>query len=100
MKKNLLALAVAGAFVAPVAMADPSNVSVYGIANVSYDRVDNGDSGATSGVTNNKISSNASRLGFKGTEDLGGGLKAIWQLESSINFDGTGTSSFATRNTF
>ncbi|MFO7704603.1 MAG: porin, partial [Halopseudomonas sp.] len=33
------------------------------------------------------IASYGSRLGFKGSEDLGGGLKGIWQLESSINPD-------------
>ncbi|MEB0178335.1 porin, partial [Undibacterium sp. CCC3.4] len=34
---------------------------------------------------------NTSRLGFRGNEDLGGGLKAIWQLEGGVILD-TGTS--------
>lgn len=90
MKKNLLALAVAGAFVAPVAMADTANVTVYGIADVSYDQTRNGDGPAAapvSGVTSNKISSNSSRIGFKGAEDLGGGLKAIFLIERGIAID-------------
>lgn len=100
MKKNLLALAVAGAFVAPVAMADTGNVTVYGTADVSYDQVKNGDTTAgVSGVTNNKISSNVSHLGFKGSEDLGSGLKAIWQIESLIALDNAG-GTFGTRNSF
>lgn len=99
MKKSLIALAVAGAFVAPVAMAE-SNVTIYGIADVSYDSVKNGDTAAgVTGVTNNKISSNQSRLGFKGAEDLGGGLKAIWLFESSVGFDGA-TSTLGGRNTY
>ena len=107
MKKRLLALAVAGAFVAPVAMADTANVTIYGVADVSLDMTDNGDTTAgVSGARTNRISSNTSLFGFKGDEDLGGGLKAIWQVESEIDLDGTGpngaapTSGFATRNSF
>jgi predicted porin len=96
MKKNLIALAVAGAFVAPVAMAD---VTIYGIANISYDQTKNGSAGASTGVTNNKISSNASRLGFKGSEDLGGGLSAVWQIESTIGLDSS-ASTLANRATW
>ena len=90
MKKNLIALAVASAFVAPVAMAD---TTIYGQANVSFEAVNNG----TNSV--NKISSNSSRLGFKGTEELGSGLSAIYQIESLIALDGD-TSTLAGRNSF
>jgi len=96
MKKSLIALAVAGAIAAPVAMAD-SNVVVYGQMNLSADSVKNGN------VTNGKISSNTSRLGVKGSEDLGDGVSAVWQIESLIQADGGasgGTSTLATRNTF
>jgi predicted porin len=45
------------------------------------------------------MSSNSSCLGFRGTEELGGGLKAIFQIESSINpHSGTGT--FSGRDSF
>jgi predicted porin len=39
MQKKIIALAVASALVAPAAFADTSNVTVYGVANVSYDLV-------------------------------------------------------------
>jgi len=47
-----------------------------------------------------KISSNASRIGFRGQESLDAGYSAVWQVESLLNLDGSGTSSFATRNSF
>ena len=103
MKKKLLALAVAGAFVAPVAMADTANVTVYGAANVSLDMVDNGSAGATSGTRVNKVSSNASHIGFKGSEDLGGGTSAVWQLETLLALDANGAGAGGLgngRNTF
>ncbi len=83
MKKSLIALAVAGTFAAPVAMAD---TTIYGAANVSIDFVDSGSSGNSA----SQISSNASAIGFKGSEDLGGGTSAIWQIESNVNLDNSG----------
>lgn len=101
MQKKIIALAIASALTAPAAFADTSNVSVYGVANVSYDLTNNGATGT------NQVSSNASRLGLKGSEDLGDGLSAVWQIESGINFDSNNTvgaapagSTLATRNTF
>jgi len=45
------------------------------------------------------VTSNASRIGFKGSEDLGGGLSAIWQIESGFNGD-EANGTLASRNTF
>jgi predicted porin len=90
MQKKIIALAIASALVAPAAFADTSNVNVYGVANVSYDLVTT-KSAAVAGVTTNKVSSNTSRIGLKGSEDLGDGLSAIWQVESLINIDNAGT---------
>ncbi len=77
-RKHLLATAIAAALAAPGAMA--GDVTMYGqvhIATSSYDsEIDTGDGW--------DISSHASRLGFKGSEDLGGDLKAIWQIELGI----------------
>ena len=114
MQKKIIALAIAAAISAP-AFADTSNVTVYGIADVSYDSIKTGTASAlgagataaqiaagTAGATSNRVSSNTSRLGFKGSEDLGDGLSAVWQIESVINMgDTTGTgTSIGTRNTF
>lgn len=89
MQKKIIALAIASALVAPAAFADTSNVNVYGVANVSYDLVTT-KSAAVAGVTTNKVSSNTSRIGLKGSEDLGDGLSAVWQVESLINIDNAG----------
>ena len=81
MKKSLLALAALSAF-ATAAQAQ-SNVSIYGIVDVSWQSVDN-DAGQESGtLVRNAL--NSSRLGFRGTEDLGGGLKANFQLEAALD---------------
>ncbi len=95
MKKSLIALAVAGVVSAP-AFAATSNVDVYGVMNVGVFSV---DSDVTGEDRSTSVSSQSSRIGFKGSEDLGGGLAAIWQIESTVNPDESG-SSFATRNTF
>lgn len=96
MKKSLIALAVAGSFAAP-AFAATSNVDIYGIFGASVDIVDRDQTGVEDEF---QVSSTASRIGFKGAEDLGGGLSAIWQIESGVNIDGQGTSTWGTRNTF
>lgn len=85
MKKSLLALAVMGAF-AGAAYAQ-SSVTVYGIVDLGFDSSSNG--AATNGRTNGIKSGgqSASRIGFKGTEDLGNGLKALFQLEATIAAD-------------
>ncbi|HEX5364823.1 MAG TPA: porin [Gallionella sp.] len=81
MQKKLIALAVAAAFSAP-AFADNSNVTVYGKLNLDMENVQN-DKAPVRSVT--RVSSNASRFGVKGSEDLGDGLSAIWQLEAQYN---------------
>lgn len=92
MKKSLIALAVAGAFIAPVAMAD---TTIYGAANVSLDFVNSGSGGGSA----TQVSSGASAIGFKGSEDLGGGTSAIWQIETAISLD-KGGDTWATNPTF
>jgi predicted porin len=105
MQKKIIALAIAAAISAP-AFADTSNVTVYGVADVSYDSIKTGTPtavGAAAGVTSNRVSSNTSRLGLKGSEDLGDGLSAIWQIESLINIgdnSATAGTTIGTRNTF
>ena len=108
MKKSLIALAVAGAFAAP-AFAATSNVDVYGKLHVSVsvfdetvDSLDHDANPATPalrGTNDLQFSSNVSRIGFKGSEDLGGGLNAIWQIESGVNLDEQ-NGTWAGRNSF
>jgi GBP family porin len=80
MKKTLLALAAIAASSAAFAQ---SSVTLYGIADVSLESVKGAST--VSRVTSGNLST--SRLGFKGVEDLGEGLKAIFQLESAIAAD-------------
>jgi len=84
MKKSLLALAALSAF-AGVASAQ-SSVTLFGIVDVNGRYVKNGTSGgevyslSTDGI-------NSSQLGFRGVEDLGGGLKAVFWLEAALAAD-------------
>lgn len=119
MQKKLIALAIAGAIAAPAAMAADDGVTIYGQLDMSYDSIRTNAASGTGNAdgTLNRISSNASRIGFKGKEDLGNGNFASWQIEQQIDMDGansnstigaTGASSYgspagntwATRNTF
>ncbi|MEQ1813683.1 MAG: porin [Candidatus Nitrotoga sp.] len=106
-KKNIIALTVAGAFAAPVAAmaADAlSSVTIYGQMNASIDSIedDNGTPAAnntpaaiaaatsTFKTTKNNLSSTETRIGLKGSEDMGGGLTGLWQIESQVNLDNDG----------
>jgi predicted porin len=80
MKKLHLALAAVAALSAGAAAAQ-SNVTIYGRMNLSVERQKAGD------VSNTVMQNNASRIGFKGTEDLGGGLKAGFVLEHGLSAD-------------
>jgi predicted porin len=90
MQKKLIALAIAGLSGAAFAQ---SNVTIYGVADATFDIINvSGGSAALSGNTPNftRVSTNGSRLGFKGTENLGNGLSALFQFESNANFDSGG----------
>jgi len=82
MKKSLLALAVLGAF-AGVAQAQ-SSVTLYGIADANISTAKGGP-GRLTGIESGGL--NGSRFGLRGTEDLGGGLKAVFVLENGFNID-------------
>ena len=94
MKKSLIALAVLAASGAAMAQ---SSVTLYGVADAAVTYVNGLDNwtGLSSGA--NKTS----RLGFRGVEDLGGGLKANFVLEGGFNLDtGDGKSGGATDSGF
>ena len=95
MKKSLIALAVLAASGAAMAQ---SSVTLFGIVdtNVSYlDGVSNAAGTNTESKYGIGTSGNAtSRLGFRGVEDLGGGLKAGFHLEGEIFGDDGNASGF------
>jgi len=84
MKNKLIAAAIAAALAAPMAAAH-ADVTVYGKADVSLDSIDTGGvDTATSKAKSLYGSSNSSRIGVKGSEDLGGGLKAVYGMEWGV----------------
>jgi predicted porin len=97
MNKKLMAAAVAGVLVAPAAFAQSSNVQLYGRINggLDYYKATGAANGANDIDGRFRVFDNSSRVGVRGTEDLGGGLKAIFQIESGVNVDAGGNSTQA-----
>lgn len=83
MKKSLIVLAVLGTF-AGTASAQTS-VSIYGLVDAGIVRESGGPEGSVTKLTSGV--QNGSRLGFRGSEDLGGGLSAKFVLESGFEVD-------------
>lgn len=82
MNRKLLVLAVGAALSLPlVAQAAPT---VYGLLNLSVDKVD----AESMGIDNSQVNSNSSRLGVMGDEALGNGLSAIYKIEGVVDGDG------------
>jgi predicted porin len=103
MKKSLLALAALTA-IAGAAQAQ-SSVTVYGVLDVGYinDKSTGSGAVATTNATASQFGQSAeqtSRLGFKGTEDLGGGKSAFFTIETGIQPDNATASAFNNRQTF
>ncbi len=105
MKKSLIALAVLAASGAAMAQ---SSVTVYGRLDAS---VGSADVGRVAGAAGNAALATSttqmfnsslisSRLGFRGTEDLGGGLSAIFGIETGINVDAPSASTLGDRAAF
>jgi GBP family porin len=80
MNKKLFALAIVSAASAASAQ---SSLTLYGVVDASVESVKT--DGTVTRVSSDNLAS--SRFGLKGTEDLGGGLKAVFTLESSIKTD-------------
>lgn len=106
MNKHLFALAAAATFaapgiaqniVSPRAAAAPaqaeSSMVIYGITDAGYVRSSNIAGSSRLGLESGYLQS--SRIGFRGTEELGGGLRALFTLESGIALD-TGANASAT----
>jgi predicted porin len=85
MNKKVMALAVAGALIAPVSAL--AQTTIYGVFNVEYGFYDApNDSANQSRNSSDAFNSGASRIGFRGEEKLGGGMSAWYQCESDIRF--------------
>ena len=94
MKKSLIALAVLAASGAAMAQ---SSVTLFGIVDAGVARVSSNGVSVT-GVSRSGLAT--SRLGFRGEEDLGGGLKAGFWLEGGVlNDDGGSGFNFQRRST-
>jgi predicted porin len=92
MKKSLVALAVLAASGAAMAQ---SSVTLYGVLDTFFGatNIENSRNAASASVTTTVLNSgsvNGTRWGMKGSEDLGGGLKAIFDLQSGFGIDNGG----------
>lgn len=96
--KKITMLALPLALSAVFAHAD---VTIYGVLDATVESVS--AKGATQSgkdvASTTRINSNSSLIGFKGVEDMGDGVKALWQIESGIGLD-SGGGTFATRDSF
>lgn len=70
-----------------------TGVTIYGRLNTGLEYVRHGN-----GDSMSRLSNYRSVLGFRGSEDLGGGLKALWQIEGALSLD-TGSGNLANRDT-
>ncbi|MCP2041810.1 major outer membrane protein P.IB [Neisseria sp. HSC-16F19] len=101
MKKTLIALTLATLPVAAMA-----EVVLYGQIKAGYEFAQTKVSGSSvvgdngTGYWHNAITDYGSRIGFKGQEDLGNGLKAIWQVEQRVSLDGNESRGWNTRDSF
>lgn len=92
MKKNLVAVAVASALV--FAAAANAETTLYGSVRMDVDYTNPDAKGADASWD---VKNEGSRLGVKGSEDLGGGLKAIYQYEFGVRADGSTEGPFSQR---
>ena len=74
-------LAIATALAAMVTAASAQNVTVYGVIDTGLQKYDTGSANVTR-ATDGILAT--SRLGFRGTEDLGGGITAGSVLEGKV----------------
>lgn len=97
MQKKLIALAIAG--LASTAAFAQSNVTIYGVADATFDSVTASKEATGTFERANRVSANSSYIGFKGTEALGNGLSAVFQFENTVAFD-TGAAITGNRDSY
>ena len=99
MKKTVKLIPLGVLLALSLPLAAHASVEVYGKARVAVEFANNGDDNTGQEKSKMSLANHASRLGFKGDEDLGGDLSAFWQIETSVSFD-TGTAFSSPRQTF
>ncbi len=90
MNKRLIALAIAGMVSVP-ALADTSNVQLYGMLDAGVDSATNVYADAYGNAQTNRVgrvSDYGSFLGLKGSENLSNGLSGVWQIEQGVAING------------
>lgn len=103
MSKKLLAAAIAAALAPAAVMAEASNVTIYGRIDYGFMSRGGDSGGASQGGRVGRLNDfedgigGTNRFGFRGNEDLGNGLKAIYEFEFGFSGD-SGTSFGATTN--
>jgi predicted porin len=90
MKKSLIALAALAAVSAASAQ---STVTLYGVVDAGYTNQNSNTAMKSDGLSTN-------RIGFKGTEDLGGGLSALFVVETAFNSAASTATSIGSRGAF
>ncbi|MDB5959447.1 MAG: hypothetical protein JWP59_741 [Massilia sp.] len=83
--RAIAAIAVLAA--APLLATAQSNVTIYGVLDAALSKEDTGAPNGKKTLQLNSGNQSSSRFGFRGTEDLGGGLKAIYNLEAGYALD-------------
>ncbi|WP_077034166.1 porin [Pelomonas sp. KK5] len=95
MNKTFQPLAAACMLAVPLLASAQSSVTVYGIADALVEYRNHMNAAGDSRVAVTSGGLNTSRWGLRGVEDLGGGLKAVFNLEGEVGFDtGAAGSSF------
>jgi len=87
MKKSLIAVAVAGLFAAPAAMAE---VTLSGAINLGIEIAKSSASGPASSLTRTLLNSNYSHIDLESVDDIGGGNKVIFHYQMQVNPQTTG----------
>jgi len=101
-KKSLITLAVSAALATPFSVSAVEvageKLNVYGKLHVSIDNSNQDDPAVNNDGLS--ISSNSSRLGFKGKIPLDNDMKVIWQAEQEVRWDDGSKGNFANRNSY
>lgn len=90
----VIATVIAASCLQPASAQSACGLTVYGRLNTGLEQVR-----ASHGVGTTRLSNYRSVLGFRGEEDLGGGTKALWQLEGSLALDTGAGPSLTNRDT-